>query len=70
MVCGYDLIVLIDVGSTCMSYHKGQWCKTQNDTHAHRGENVVNISSWFRREKRGRKLGTWAYVKKFSGEWW
>ena len=27
MVCGYALIVLIDVGSTCTSYHKGQWCK-------------------------------------------
>ena len=27
MVCGYDLIVLIDVGNTCMPYHKDQWCK-------------------------------------------
>ena len=57
MVCGYDLIVLIDVGSTCMSYHKANGVRNQNDRHAHKGENVVNISSWFRREKRGRKVG-------------
>jgi hypothetical protein len=48
---------------------KANGVRNQNDRHAHRGENVVNISSFV--EKNGaEKWGTWAYVIKFSGEWW